>query len=48
MISVPVVVKGELNSIHLPKELECSYVIPINWKSYSGAIVICLECVILC
>ncbi len=42
MISVPVVVKGELNSIHLPKELR-SYVIPINWKSYNGAVVICLS-----
>lgn len=42
MISVPVVVEGAPNTIHLPKELR-SYVIPFTWKSYNGAVVICLS-----
>ena len=42
MISVPVVVEGAPSAIHLPKELR-SYVIPINWKAYNGAIVVCLS-----
>lgn len=40
MISVPVVVEGAPSSIHLPRELR-SYVIPIVWKSYTAAVVIC-------
>lgn len=42
MISVPVVVEGAPSSIHLPEELR-SYVIPFTWKSYHGAVVICLQ-----
>lgn len=42
MISVPVVVEGSPNNIHLPKHLR-SYVIPVYWKAYSAAVVICLE-----
>lgn len=42
MISVPVVVEGAPNMIHLPSELR-SYVIPVYWKAYSAAVVICLE-----
>lgn len=42
MISVPVVVEGAPNKIHLPKHLR-SYVIPVYWKAYSAAVVICLE-----
>lgn len=42
MISVPVVVNGAPSSIHLPKDLR-SYVIPINWKGYSAAVVICFK-----
>lgn len=42
MISVPVVVEGAPSKIHLPKDLR-SYVIPIYWKAYSAAVVICLE-----
>ncbi|BFM06582.1 chemotaxis protein CheX [Halioxenophilus aromaticivorans] len=42
MISVPVVVEGAPSVIHLPKELR-SYVIPVYWKAYSAAVVICLE-----
>jgi len=42
MISVPMVVEGAPSNIHLPKELR-SYVIPINWKSYNAAVVICLK-----
>lgn len=42
MISVPVVVEGSPSKIHLPKHLR-SYVIPVYWKAYSAAVVICLE-----
>lgn len=42
MISVPVVVEGSPSHIHLPKDLR-SYVIPVYWKAYSAAVVICLE-----
>ena len=42
MISVPVVVSGAPSHIHLPLELR-SYVIPIIWRSYQAAVVICLE-----
>lgn len=42
MISVPVIVEGAPNRIHLPKDLR-SYVIPVYWKAYSAAVVICLE-----
>lgn len=42
MISVPVVVSGPPPQIHLPVELR-SYVIPITWRSYQAAVVICLQ-----
>lgn len=42
LISVPVVVEGMPSKIHLPKHLR-SYVIPVYWKAYSAAVVICLE-----
>lgn len=42
MISVPVMIEGAPSQIHLPSHLR-SYVIPIYWKSYHAAIVICLE-----
>lgn len=42
MISVPMVVQGAPSAIHLPKELR-SYVIPISWKSYQAAVVICFN-----
>ncbi len=42
MISVPVVIQGAPSNIHLPKELR-SYVIPVYWKAYSAAIVLCFE-----
>ena len=42
MISVPVVVSGAPSNIHLPLELR-SYVIPITWRSYQAAVVICLQ-----
>jgi len=42
MISVPVMVKGAPSGIHLPPDLR-SYVIPIYWKAYSAAVVVCLE-----
>lgn len=41
MISVPVVVQGMPDSIHLPRSLR-SYVIPVYWKAYSAAVVISL------
>lgn len=42
MISVPVVVSGAPSTIHLPVDLR-SYVIPISWRSYQAAVVICLQ-----
>lgn len=42
MISVPVMVEGAPSGIHLPDHLR-SYVIPIYWKAYSAAVVVCLE-----
>lgn len=42
MISVPVVVDGAPSGIHLPKDMR-SYVIPVYWKAYSAAVVICFE-----
>ncbi len=42
MISVPVVISGAPNKIHLPVELR-SYVIPVTWRCYSAAVVICLQ-----
>lgn len=42
MISVPVVLAGPPSAIHLPQESR-SYVIPIYWKAYSAAVVICLS-----
>ncbi|GAB1259025.1 chemotaxis protein CheX [Aurantivibrio plasticivorans] len=42
MISVPVMLEGAPGGIHLPQDMR-SYVIPIYWKSYHAAVVICLE-----
>ena len=42
MISVPAMIEGAPDQIHLPKNLR-SYVIPIYWKAYHAAVVICLE-----
>ena len=42
MISVPMVVEGAPSKLHLPRELR-SYVIPISWKSYNAAVVICFK-----
>lgn len=42
MISVPVVIEGAPSNIHLPKHLR-SHVIPVYWKSYSAAVVVCFE-----
>lgn len=42
MISVPVVVSGAPSEIHLPQMLR-SYVIPVTWRSYHAAVVICLQ-----
>lgn len=41
MISTPVVVEGAPDAVHLPRE-QRSYVIPLSWKAYSAAVVICL------
>lgn len=41
MISVPMVVRGVPDQIYLPRDAR-SFVIPINWKNYHAAIVICL------
>lgn len=42
LISVPLVVRGIPDEIHLPKDAR-SFVIPITWKHYNAAIVICLQ-----
>ena len=42
VISVPSMIEGAPGHIHLPKNSR-SYVIPIYWKSYHAAVVICLE-----
>lgn len=42
MISVPVVIEGTPGNIHLPTSSR-SYVIPVYWKAYSSAVVICFE-----
>jgi len=42
LISVPIMLEGAPSHIHLPKNLR-SYVIPIYWKAYHAAVVICLE-----
>ncbi|MET0356419.1 MAG: chemotaxis protein CheX [Cellvibrio sp.] len=42
MISVPAMIEGAPDNIHLPKNMR-SYVIPIYWKAYHAAVVICLE-----
>ncbi len=42
MISVPIMLEGAPTKIHMPEHLR-SYVIPIYWKSYSAAVVICLD-----
>ena len=42
MISVPVVVSGVPSAIHLPQKLR-SYVIPVSWRAYNAAVVVCLQ-----
>ena len=42
LISVPVVVVGELESINMPNYLH-SFVIPISWRNDHSKLVICLE-----
>lgn len=41
-ISVPLVIKGAPDDIHLPKDAY-SYVIPIEWQIHNAAIVVCLQ-----
>lgn len=41
-ISVPIVVSGDPDTIHLPKSIKC-YAIPIAWKSYNANLVIGLN-----
>lgn len=41
-ISVPIVFEGAPDSIYLPSSLR-SYVVPIYWKTYNAAVVICLS-----
>lgn len=40
-ISVPVVLEGPPDQLHLPSG-QRSYVIPVYWKAYGAAVVICL------
>jgi chemotaxis protein CheX len=42
MISVPTVVAGEPEKIVTPDNIR-SFVIPINWRSHSAQLVVCLE-----
>jgi chemotaxis protein CheX len=42
MISVPQVVAGEPEKVAPPDNMR-SFVIPINWRSHSAQLVVCLE-----
>jgi len=42
MISVPLSIKGSPDQMHLPSNTR-SYVIPITWKAYSAAVVVCVQ-----
>ncbi|NRA41614.1 MAG: chemotaxis protein CheX [Pseudomonadales bacterium] len=42
MISVPIVVQGKPEQIHLPKDTRV-YVIPLLWKAYNASIVVGLQ-----
>lgn len=42
LITVPVVVEGALNSVHLPKGTR-SFAIPITWRSYTTLLVVSLK-----
>lgn len=42
MISVPLVIKGEMDKAHLP-EGTLSYVIPVSWKDYKPVLTVSLE-----
>lgn len=42
MISVPIVVDGELERIKLPEALR-SFIIPVTWHDYEAAVVISLQ-----
>lgn len=42
LISVPVMMRGAPDAIFLPRKLR-SYVIPVYWKAYNAAVVICLQ-----
>lgn len=43
MISVPLVVQGQLDRVQLPNKLNKAIVIPIQWQNYSASLVACLE-----
>jgi chemotaxis protein CheX len=42
MISVPQIVAGEPEKVQPPENMR-SFVIPINWRSHSAQLVVCLE-----
>lgn len=42
LISVPIVVEGVPSKVHLPRHLR-SFVIPLYWRTYEAAIVVCVE-----
>lgn len=42
LISVPLVIQGHPEKLQLPKNNN-SFVIPIQWHNYSGALVVCIE-----
>lgn len=42
MISVPMVMKGEIGNMHLPKDTR-SYVVPISWKTYTPVLTVSME-----
>lgn len=42
MISVPVVVQGRPEKIHLPRDLH-AFIIPFRWRAYEGYLVVCLQ-----
>lgn len=42
MISVPIVVEGKPQSIHLPGHLK-AFMVPLVWQGYTASLVVCLE-----
>jgi len=42
MISIPVVIRGRPEKVHLPKKAR-AFIVPFRWRNYPGELVVCLE-----